>query len=122
MLSSGRDSPKSLKNQTNMADTRDSQARLDAVLDRIEAAAHRLRQARREAAAETEGQSQQIADLIAEREELSSQIATLQAENERLGQELQRAKADRAEAKQTAERVSGRLDGAIDQLKLVLEH
>ena len=90
-----------------------AQARLEVALQRIEASV-----AARRAAAGTPD----VAALQAERDALAEEVATLRAANERLTGELQRAEAARAEASAAAGRVSDRLDGAIDQLKLVLDN
>ena len=80
-----------------MNDVKSVRDRLEAALARIETSATRLRQAGREVAALTE-------------------------ENRRLARALADAEADRAELLRKAERISGRLDGAIDRLESVLEH
>lgn len=90
-----------------------SQARIEAALDRIEAGVGRLREAARHA----EGP----AALRAERDALTRQVAELKAENARLTDQMGVASRERDRAKNAADKASYRLDGAIDQLKLVLE-
>ncbi len=101
-----------------MDDSKTVRDRLEAALARIEASAARARQ--------SGGDSAEIAGelvvLRAERDTLDRQVAALAAENKRLTRALVETEADRAALATAAERVSGRLDGAIDRLESVLEH
>lgn len=90
-----------------------SRARIEAALGRIEAGVGRFR----EAAPRSEG----LAALQAERDALTQQVAELQAENARLTDQMGLAGRERDKAKKAADNASDRIDGAIDQLKLVLE-
>lgn len=101
-----------------MDDLKTVRDRLEAALARIEASAARARQ--------SGGDRTEIADelgvLRAERVALDRQVAALAAENKRLTRALAETEADRAALATTAERISGRLDGAIDRLESVLGH
>lgn len=90
-----------------------AQARLETALRRIEAGV---------AARRAAGGAADVAALQAERDALADEVAKLRAANDRLAADLQRTEAERAKATAAAGQVSDRLDGAIDQLKLVLDN
>ena len=101
-----------------MNDAKSVRDRLEAALARIEASATRLQQAGR-AEADPAGE---LAQLRAERDALGGEVAALAEENRRLARALAEAAADRDQLLRKAERISGRLDGAIHRLESVLEH
>ncbi len=101
-----------------MNDSKSIRDRLEVALARIEASATRLRQAGRKDA----DPAGELGALRSERDALGREVAALAEENRRLARALAEAAADRALLLSKAERISGRLDGAIHRLEAVLEH
>ncbi len=97
-----------------MPESDNPQRRMDRALARIEAAAIRLRKGA------TDGDA--LAAMAAERDELKRDIAKWRRENERLATELKAANEKRKATQSSAGRIAKRLDGAMDQLKLVLDN
>ncbi len=81
---------------------------------RIEAAAIRLRKGA------TDGDA--LAAMAAERDELKREIAKWRRENASLTTELKSANEKRKATQSSAGQIAKRLDGAMDQLKLVLDN
>ncbi len=83
---------------------------MDQALGRLEAAAETQRQA-------MAGQ----ADTASANATLSGELETLRQERDRLQSEIESIRAAHASLQATTDTVSGRLDGAIDELQSVLD-
>ena len=97
-----------------MPESDNPQRRLDRALARIEAAAIRLRKGAADGDA--------LAAMASERDGMMRDIAKLRGENEKLTTDLKAAKERRKATQTSAGRIAKRLDGAMDQLKLVLDN
>jgi len=97
-----------------MPESNNPQRRLDRALARIEAAASRLRDGATD--------SEALAAAVAERDELRREIAGLRGENQKLATQLKDAKEKTKATQSSAGQIAKRLDGAMDQLKLVLDN
>jgi chromosome segregation ATPase len=97
-----------------MPESKNPQRRLDRALARIEAASTRLRKGA------TDGDA--LVTMTAERDELKREIASLRGENTKLASELKDAKDKTKATQSSAGQIAKRLDGAMDQLKLVLDN
>lgn len=97
-----------------MADKGGAKARLEAAVKRLETAIDHM--------SEFTGAEATGADSLQQRlNSLNSELIRSQAENDRLSEQLQQAESDFAGLQSVMEKISARLDNAIDSVQTLLE-